>query len=90
MSRRFSSTVSTGTPRKPSWRSLARIEPHRLQALVFEDLSRYPDARIGEVHQRIGAEIPRAQVERALRELRASGRVTYEGERKGRRYRAVG
>ena len=69
--------------------TLTRIEPHRLEALIFEDLRRYPDARIGEVHERIGAEIPRPQVERALRELRARGQVSHEGERKGRRYRAV-
>jgi ATP-dependent DNA helicase RecG len=69
--------------------TLTRIEPHRLEALIFEDLSRYPDARIGEVHKRIGAEIPRPQVEKALRKLLTGGRATYAGERKGRRYRAV-
>ena len=69
--------------------TLARIEPHRLEALIFEDLTRYPNSRIGEVHGRIGPEIPRPLVERALRLLRENGRVTHEGERKGRRYRVA-
>ena len=69
--------------------TLARIEPHRLEALILEDLSRYPNSRIGEVHGRIGPEIPRPLVERALRALREDGRVSHEGERKGRRYRVA-
>ena len=69
--------------------TLARIEPHRLEALIFEDLTRYPSSRIGEVHGRIGPEIPRPLVERALRLLRENGRVAHEGERKGRRYRVA-
>ena len=70
-------------------RAVPSVEPHRLEALIFEDLTRYPNSRIGEVHNRIGPEIPRPLVERALRLLRENGRVTHEGERKGRRYRVA-
>ncbi|MFN7204561.1 MAG: hypothetical protein ACK5U5_02645 [Burkholderiales bacterium] len=45
-----------------------RIEPHRLAALVLEDLQRYPQSAISEIHQRIGGEIHPKQVKRALEE----------------------
>ncbi|MER2518754.1 hypothetical protein E4Q23_07865 [Candidatus Accumulibacter phosphatis] len=37
--------------------TLKRIEPHRLLALIVEDVGRYPQSRIGDIHQRIGLEI---------------------------------
>ena len=67
--------------------SLKRIEPHRLLALVREDLARYPDSKIGEISARIGAEINRSQLRRALAQMIASGDVTMSGQRKGARYR---
>jgi ATP-dependent DNA helicase RecG len=39
--------------------TLKRIEPHRLLALIEEDVGRYPGSKIGNIHQRIGIEIPR-------------------------------
>ena len=41
-------------------------EPHRLAALVLEDLQRYPESAIGDIHRRIGGEIHPKQVKRAL------------------------
>ena len=38
--------------------TLQRVEPHRLRALILEDLDRYPESRSTEVHARIGPEIP--------------------------------
>jgi len=70
----------------PAVTSLARIQPHRLEALVYEDVERYPKSAIGEVHKRIGKEVPRHQVKVALEALCARGRIMYEGERRWRRY----
>lgn len=70
----------------PSQTSLARIEPHRLDALVLEDIARYPGAAIGEIHERIGPEIKRRQVKLALDRLCDKDKVRPEGDKRGRRY----
>ncbi|HEY4080848.1 MAG TPA: ATP-binding protein [Burkholderiaceae bacterium] len=67
--------------------TLLRIEPHRLLELVREDLRRYPGSKIGEISERIGAEVARSQLKRALAELVRSGAVAMEGQRNGARYR---
>jgi len=67
--------------------TLKRIEPHRLQELVREDLRRYPLSKIGDISSRIGAEINRSQLKRALADLTQQGVVIKEGERNGARYR---
>ncbi|KAA9131544.1 ATP-dependent DNA helicase [Marinihelvus fidelis] len=68
--------------------SLKHIEPHRLAALVREDVGRYPDSRIGEIHERIGSEIPRSQLRKCLKNLVDAGDLVMIGERAGSRYRA--
>ncbi|WP_373498726.1 ATP-binding protein [Desulfococcus sp.] len=70
----------------PSQTSLARIEPHRLDALVLEDVARYPASAIGEIHERIGPEIKRRQVKLALDRLCDKGKIRPEGDKRGRRY----
>ena len=50
----------------PKHTTLARIEPHRLQALIQEDLQRNPGAAFGAIHDRIGKEIPAHQIRRQL------------------------
>jgi ATP-dependent DNA helicase RecG len=70
----------------PTITTLSRIEPHRLEALLIEDLERYPRSKIGDIHDRIGAEIPRHRIKRALDALVAAKRVVAEGERKSRMY----
>jgi ATP-dependent DNA helicase RecG len=70
--------------------TLLRIEPHRLQELVREDLRRYPRSKIGEVSSRIGQEVNRSQLKRALAELVGLSVVVMEGERSGARYRLAG
>lgn len=74
----------------PAATSLKRIEPHRLRALIIEDLDRYPDSAVGEVHRRIGAEISRSQIKRALDSLVSERAVHYKGEKRWRRYRLAG
>lgn len=67
--------------------TLSRITPHRLQALVLEDLARYPDSSNADINRRIGAEISAKTVKRTLDGLVDSGRVVHVGERRWRRYR---
>lgn len=69
--------------------TLKRIEPHRLAALVLEDLQRYPKSAIGDIHKRVGGEIHPKQVKRALEELIERGAVRFEGNNRWRRYWAV-
>lgn len=69
--------------------TLKRIEPHRLAALVLEDLQRYPESAISDIHHRIGGEIHPKQVKRALEELIERGAVRFEGNNRWRRYWAV-
>lgn len=67
--------------------TLQRISPHRLRALVVEDLGRYPDSSSGDINRRIGAEIPVKTLKRALDALVESGEVAWVGEKRWRRYR---
>jgi ATP-dependent DNA helicase RecG len=71
--------------RVPTSTSLDRIEPHRLKALIVEDLKRFPGSRMEELRQRIGQEIHYKKVKRAMDELIAAGAVKHDGE--GRRWR---
>ena len=70
--------------------SLKRIEPHRLQALVVEDLSRYPGSSSGAINRRIGTEIQYKTLKRALDALYLAGKIRYEGTGKGRKYWVAG
>jgi ATP-dependent DNA helicase RecG len=69
--------------------TLKRIEPHRLGALLVEDLRRYPGSAISEIHRRVAPELPRSRLKRAIDELVERGELRYEGERRWRRYRAT-
>lgn len=69
--------------------TLKRIEPHRLAALVMEDLRRHPASAISAVHQRVGAEIHPKQIKRVIDELVSRGEVRFEGEKRWRRYWAT-
>jgi ATP-dependent DNA helicase RecG len=67
--------------------TLTRVQPHRLRALVFEDLERFPNSSKGEVHRRVGPEIPERTLRRTLEGLVESGDVVTVGEKRWRRYR---
>ena len=69
--------------------TLKRIEPHRLTALILEDLQRYPESAISEINQRIGDEIHPKQVKRALEVLIEQNAVRFEGNYRWRRYWAI-
>lgn len=62
----------------PAQTSLARIESYRLEALILEDLGRYPGSSIGEIHRR--------QVKLSLNRLCNKGELRIEGENRGRVY----
>jgi ATP-dependent DNA helicase RecG len=70
----------------PAVTTLKRIEDHRLRALVLEDLGRYPSSSIGQIHQRIGQEIPRRRLKSLLGTLVSTGEVSMTGKLKGSRY----
>jgi ATP-dependent DNA helicase RecG len=66
--------------------TLRRIEPHRLGALVLEDLRRYPGSSSGEVNERVGKEVPYSTLKRCVDQLVGAGSVRYEGRGRWRRY----
>lgn len=66
--------------------TLKRIEPHRLRALVEEDLQRYPGSAIGRIRDRIRPEIPPRMLKRTIDAMIDSGVVRAEGNNRGRRY----
>jgi ATP-dependent DNA helicase RecG len=70
----------------PAVTTLKRIEDHRLRALVLEDLQLYPASAIGQIHDRIGQEIPRRRLKTLLGDLVTSGVVRMDGKLKGSRY----
>jgi ATP-dependent DNA helicase RecG len=70
--------------------TLTRVEPHRLRALILEDLSRYPGASSTEVNRRIGVEISTKTIKRMLDDLADDGQIRHEGERRWRRYWLAG
>ncbi len=67
--------------------TLTRMEPHRLRALIVEDLARYPDSSSGDINRRVGPEVPYRSLKRALDELTENGQVQHKGQLRGRRYR---
>ncbi len=67
--------------------TLKRVQPHRLRALILEDLERFPNSGRGDIHRRIGPEINVKTLSRALEGLLADGIVVGTGERRWRKYR---
>jgi ATP-dependent DNA helicase RecG len=67
--------------------TLARLEPHRLRALVLEDLRRYPGSGRADIHRRIAPEIHPKAVSRTLEELKTEGLVSSSGVTRWTRYR---
>jgi ATP-dependent DNA helicase RecG len=59
--------------------TLKGIEQHRLRELILRDLQIYGKASIGQIHNRIGKEIPRRKLRRELAVLTASGEIAKRG-----------
>lgn len=66
--------------------NLKRIEPHRLQELIYEDLKNYPHSAISEINKRIGLEIKQRTLKSKLDDMITNELVRKKGERKGTRY----
>jgi ATP-dependent DNA helicase RecG len=69
--------------------TLSRMQPHRLRALILEDLERFPDSGRADIHRRIGPEIHAKALARALNVLLDEGRIEASGERRWRKYRVT-
>lgn len=67
--------------------TLKRVQPHRLRALILEDLTRFPGSGRADIHRRIGPEIHAKTLARALDALLGEGLVEAVGERRWRTYR---
>lgn len=67
--------------------TLVRMQPHRLKALILEDLERFPNSGRVEINRRIGIEIHGKVLMRALDSLVKAGAVEAVGERRWRTYR---
>jgi ATP-dependent DNA helicase RecG len=70
----------------PTTTTLGRIEPHRLQALIEEDLARYPRSKLGSIRARIGPEIASHTIRRAIDVLLEKGTIKGEGSTNARVY----
>ena len=66
--------------------TLERIQPHRLQALIAEDVGRYPDSAASDIHRRVGGEVQSSVFRRALKQAVDEGKIITQGERRWRRY----
>ncbi|MCJ8163862.1 putative DNA binding domain-containing protein [Pontibacter sp. E15-1] len=66
--------------------NLKKIEPHRLKELIIEDIKLYPRSSIGEIESRIGKEIGKKKIARALVELINEDRVQKEGKLRYTKY----
>jgi ATP-dependent DNA helicase RecG len=69
--------------------TLKRVQPHRLRALILEDLERFPESGRADVHRRIGSEIHAKTIARALDALLGEGTIVATGERRWRTYRVT-
>ncbi len=59
--------------------TLKGIEKHRLRELILKDLEIYKRASIGDIHSRIGLEIPRRKVKHELKQLSIGGIIGRDG-----------
>lgn len=66
--------------------SLRGIERHRLRELVLRDLGIYGRSRRGDIHARIGVEIPERMLRSELAAMVRDGLLTPVGEAGGRHY----
>lgn len=66
--------------------TLGDIEDYRLRALIRTDIEHFPHSALGEIRDRIGAEIPRARVQRQIKALLKEGEIVMGGARRWARY----
>lgn len=66
--------------------NLKRIEPHRLQELIYEDLKNYPASSISEISRRIGDEINKRTVKAKLDDMVKNELILKVGEKRWTKY----
>jgi len=66
--------------------TLKGIERHRLRELVLRDLEIYGPTGIGQIHDRIGMEIPRRKLRRELTDLVLEGSASKKGNTRAAAY----
>ncbi|MBI5547606.1 MAG: hypothetical protein HY901_27295 [Deltaproteobacteria bacterium] len=69
--------------------TLKRVQPHRLRALIVEDLERYPNSSISDIQRRVAPELSRPTFKRAVDALVEEKRVEPSGTHRWRTYRAT-
>lgn len=62
--------------------NLKRIEPHRLQELIYEDLKNYPESSISDINKRIGVEIKPRTLKDKIDDMVAGELVKKDGEKR--------
>lgn len=69
--------------------NLKRIENHRLEELIYQDVKIYQPAALGEVHQRIGKEIPYNKIRKTIYMMVKKGILLPLGNKPHIRYSIV-
>ena len=68
---------------------LKKIEPHRLEHLILEDLKIYSPSSKSDIHTRIGVEIHEKKLKRSIDKLIDEGKVIKIGEKRGTQYKLL-
>jgi ATP-dependent DNA helicase RecG len=66
--------------------TLKVIEPHRLKALILEDLKMYPKSKSAEIQKRL-EDLPIEEIRKTLRKMEDEGTVLSDGVKKSKTYR---
>ena len=66
--------------------NLKRIENHRLEELIYQDVKIYQPTSLGEIHQRIGKELPYNKVIKTIYKMVDDGKIFSKGIKAGTKY----
>ena len=66
--------------------NLKRIENHRLEELIYQDLNIYDDSLINDIHKRIGEEIPLRKLKATLDKMEIDKRISKAGANRWTKY----
>ncbi|HOR83046.1 MAG TPA: ATP-binding protein [Bacteroidales bacterium] len=65
---------------------LSNIQEHRLKILILEDIDKYPNSSLVDIHKRIGEEIPIRKIRKCLYDAVKNGEIKTIGGKKFRKY----
>ncbi|MCC7526611.1 MAG: putative DNA binding domain-containing protein [Chitinophagaceae bacterium] len=66
--------------------NLKRIENHRLEELIYQDLNIYDDSLIKDIHKRIGEEIPLRKIKFMIDKMDGAGKLKKSGANRWTKY----